>query len=68
MQGIDAFDVVRSTHALLPYICDDVFYGVIVKMLATEHCRRCRRWVRRDAKVNACYFRDFALCFYKCAN
>lgn len=61
--GLDVFDAVVRTHPSLPHIPDDVFYDIIVPLLAKSFCRTCRRWIGQS-RIFACFFKDCAVCFY----
>ena len=62
MSALDVFDEEVRKATTPARICDDVFYDVIVPLLAKEFCRGCHVWIGRK-RVFACYMRDHALCF-----
>ena len=62
MASVAIFDKGRD-NLFLPYICDDIFYGVIVPELKRHYCNKCLIWF--DSKrISAYYFPKETLCFY----
>jgi len=44
-------------------ICDDVFYGIIMKYLEKTYCQKCYKWIGEN-KINVCFLNSGTYCFY----
>lgn len=44
-------------------ICDDVFYGIVMKYLEKKYCIKCHKWIGKH-KVNVCFVNNCTYCFY----
>ena len=64
--AIDAFDAGVRTSPRLPYLCDDVFYMVIVPMCMRHSCVYCHRWVGTPRGLFACYRGDGSTLCFRC--
>lgn len=63
METINTFDTTVRQNNRLPYICNDIFYDVICKLLRREFCKSCNVW-NSHHRISVCYFPDSSMCFY----
>ena len=47
-----------------PYICNDVFYDIIMTYCKQHMCKICNKWISTKKGVWACYLNNTTLCFY----
>ena len=62
--SIITFDRIVRNDASFPWICDDIFYDVIVPFCTRNNCKMCRKWVLNDGVMFACFRIDHTLCFW----